>query len=186
MYWRGQDADYEEDMRILAVADGAFTEPETEQRAILFVMSVWPRCCPKAGLAVVEGDRLVRNVAFEGIAQTLSAVPDLDGDGLDELAFTGSFGMGGDESSSVTLVAFSPDSLVERGSTALSASSCASGRSDTPSTAAHIWARPGPEFWVERYTMNGCDETATWTSIGDAELLALDPPYGTYVELPVR
>jgi len=26
--------------------------------ATLFVMSLWPRCCPKTGLAILEGDQL--------------------------------------------------------------------------------------------------------------------------------
>lgn len=72
-WWRRYQSRGVEDLRIFARAEGAFTEPGTQQQVILFAMSVWPRCCPKTGLAIVEGDRLVRNVAFEGVAQGLAA-----------------------------------------------------------------------------------------------------------------
>ena len=40
-------------------SNGAFTQPDTEQQAVLYLMSLWPRCCPKMGLAIIEGDHLV-------------------------------------------------------------------------------------------------------------------------------
>jgi hypothetical protein len=184
-HWRGQDASYEEDVRVMGVADGAFTEAGSAQQAVLFLMSPWPRGNPKVGLAVVEGGRLVRNVAFEGLAQTLAAVPDLDGDGRDELVLTGEFGMGGEVSRSLTLAAFGDDGLVERGGTFLFGSDCA-GRGTSGSTAARVVAVPGPAFRVERYTQASCESEA-WETDGPEEPLALDPPAGTaYTDLPVR
>lgn len=183
-YWRGQDASYEEDLRIFSVAEGAFTEPDVQQQAVLFVMSVWPRCCPKTGLAIVEGDRLVRNVAFEGVAQELAAVPDLDGDGRDELAFTGEFGMGGQVSRSVTLASFGADGLADWGTTSILDSACAAGHDGA--SAARVLALPGPTFTVERFTQASC-EAETWAPAGEPEPLDLvAPEESTYVDLPVR
>ncbi|MEP0547926.1 MAG: hypothetical protein ABJF88_13405 [Rhodothermales bacterium] len=182
-YWQGKDASYEEDLRIFAVAEGAFTEPGAQQQAVLFVMSVWPRCCPKTGLAVVEGDRLVRNVAFEGVAQGLSAVPDLDGDGRDELALTGEFGMGGQVSRSVTLASFGTEGLADWGSTSLLDDSCAAGYDG--SSATHVTALPGPTFTVERYARASC-ESETWEPVGGPEALELvAPETSPYVDLRV-
>jgi hypothetical protein len=181
-YWQGQDPSYEEEVRVFAVAEGAFTEPGAGQQAVLYLMSLWPRCCPKMGLAVVEGERLVRNVAFEGTAQALSAVPDLDGDGRDELAYDGSFGMGGEESRSVMLVSFGAGGLAEWGGTSIYESNCATGAGDSRSTAARVLAVPGPAFTVERYAQPSC-ETATWEPVGGPEPLALTPSGVAYIEL---
>lgn len=189
IYWQGQDPSYEEEIRFFAVADGAFTQPGAAQHAVLFLMSPWPRGLPKSALAVVEGDRLVRNVAFEGIAQDLSAVPDLDGDGRDELAYTGTFGMGGQESRSLTLVSFGSDGLAERGGASIYESTCATGAGDSGSTAARVLALPGPSFGpsftVERYVQPSC-EAQTWEPVGGPEPLALDSMGVVYVELPVE
>ena len=182
-HWQAQDADYEEDARVFGVAGGAFTRPGAEQQAVLYLMSAWPRCCPKMGLAVVEDDRLVRNVAFESTAQDLAAVPDLDGDGLDELATSGFFGMGGYTSGSVTLVAFTPDSVRTWGNAPILADACAAMQDG--STAWRVLAHPGPIFITERYTQPSC-ESATWESAGGAEALELEPFSEEYVELAVE
>lgn len=184
IYWQGRDPSYEEDVRVLAITDGAFTRPEVEEQAVLYLMSLWPRCCPKMGLAVLEEDRLVRNVAFERVAQGLWAVSDLDGDGRDELVFDGTFGMGGQWSRSVTLAAFGDDALYDRVSVAVLDDACAAGHAG--STAARVSALPGPEFLVERYTRASC-ETETWEPAGDPEPLALDAlSDNPYVDLPVE
>lgn len=179
-YWQAQDADYEEDARVLGVAEGAFTAPAADQHAVLYLMSLWPRCCPKIGLAVIEEDRLVRNVAFETVAQDLAAVPDLDGDGLDELATSGIFGMGGSVSGSVTLLAFTPEGVHEWGSAPILEDACAAMRDG--STAWRVLAHPGPRFTAERYTQPSC-ESATWEPDGGAEPLELEPYEVAYTEL---
>ena len=182
-YWQGQDASYEEDVRFFGLAEGAFTQPGTRQQAVLFMMSPWPRCCPKMSLALIEGDRLVHQVAFEGSAQTLTASPDLDGDGRDEMVTTGWFGMGGQESGSMTVLAFGDDGLVEWGGTSISESDCAA-RGESGSTAARVTAVPGPAFTVEQFSASCSD--ATWRAVGGPELLTLVPfTESGYVVLPV-
>lgn len=184
-YWVKQDPEYEEEVRVLATADGAFTRPDTEQQAVLYVMSLWPRCCPKMGLAILEGERLVRNVAFEGVAQELVAVPDLDGDGRSELFYTGSFGMGGQESVTLTFLRFEADGLTEVGSTPISDNTCATGSEESMSTAARVLALPGPTFMVEHYLQASCEEES-WQHISGPELLELYPPSSVpYIDLLV-
>ena len=183
VHWQARDADYEEDARVLAVAEGAFTTPGADQHAVLYLMSLWPRCCPKLGLAVIEGDRAVRNVAFEAVAQDLAAVPDLDGDGLDELATSGIFGMGGSVSGGVTLLAFTPAGVRTWGSAPILEDACAAMRDG--STAWRVLAGPGPSFVTERYTQPSC-ESATWEPAGDAEPLELDLYEEDYVEIALE
>jgi hypothetical protein len=183
-HWQAQDPAYEEEVRVLAVAEGAFTEPGASQQAVLYLMSLWPRCCPKLGIAVVQDDALVRNVAFEASDQDLAAVPDLDGDGRDELVRTGSFGMGGQNSTSITLVSFGDAGLRTWGATGIQDDSCAAMQEG--GTAARITAVPGPEFTIERFTLASC-ETGEYTPDGGPEPFTFTPPdEETSVELPVR
>jgi hypothetical protein len=72
--WQAQDPDYEEEVMVMAVAEGAFSEPGASQQAVLYLMSLWPRCCPKMGIAVIEDGALVRTSRSRP-AQAL-AIPD--------------------------------------------------------------------------------------------------------------
>lgn len=181
-HWQGQDPEYEEEVQVMAVADGAFTEPGADQQAVLYLMSLWPRCCPKVGLAVIQDGRLVRNVAFESVAQELQAVPDLDGDGRDELVTTGTFGMGGQNTTGITLVSFGDEGLSEWGATTTRDEACAA--EQPGGTAARVTALPGPVFTIERYTQPSC-EAADWQPVGGPEPFEFDGQSGiVYVELP--
>jgi hypothetical protein len=183
-HWQAQDPSYEEEVQVMAVAEGAFTEPGASQQAVLYLMSLWPRCCPKMGIAVIQDDALVRNVAFEAPEQDLAAIPDLDGDGRDELAVTGSFGMGGENSTSVTLVSFADSGLRTWGGTMIAYDSCAAMQEG--GTAARITAVPGPEFTIESFSLVSC-ESGEWQPGGPPEPFEFPAPgEETSVELPVR
>ncbi|PAP75941.1 hypothetical protein [Rubrivirga marina] len=179
-HWTAQDPGYEEEVRVLAVADGAFTRPGAEEHAVLYLMALWPRCCPKVGLGIVEGTpevggpgRLVRNVAFEGPTIGVTTVPDIDGDGLDELALRSAFGMGGDVEESVRLVSVGASGLIERPGASVYRSGCAAGRDGEE--AVRIVATPGnpPTFTAETFARPGC-EGGSWTPSAPPEPLPLD------------
>jgi len=173
-HWRGQDPAYEEDLRVLDVAEGAFTQPGRRQEAVLYLMSPWPRCCPKMGIAIVEGGRLVANAAFEENAHRLSALSDFDGDGRDELVSIGEFGMGGQVSGSMTLITFGLDGPQDLGAHSLMESDCGA-RPDAGSGMAYlVLAQPGGSFTVERFTQP-CDGGG-WIPSSRAERLVMDRP----------
>ena len=183
-HWQAQDPAYEEEMRVMAVAEGAFTEAGASQQAVLYLMSLWPRCCPKLGIAIIQDGALVRNVAFEASDQDLAAVPDLDGDGRNELVLIGSFGMGGQETTSMTLVSFADAGLRTWGGTSIQDSACAAMQEG--GTAARISAVPGPAFTIEHFTMVSCD-SGEWQPAGAPEPFEFTPPdEETSVELSVR
>ena len=190
-HWTAKEPGYEEEVRVLGVAHGAFTRPGVSEHAVLYLMGLWPRCCPKIGLAILEedpasGGGLVRNAAFEGSTQTIRTVPDLDGDGLDELALIGEFGMGGYTSQSAALVAFGPDGLEGRGAFGTYEGGCAAGQDDE--TASRILARPGsaPTFTIETYVRSGCED-GLWTLMSGPEPVSVEPPAeDPYVDLPVE
>jgi hypothetical protein len=173
-HWQSADPAYEEDAQVLAVAEGAFTEAGASQRAVLYVMSLWPRCCPKMGLAVLEGDAPVRNLAFEGTFQDLRAVPDLTGDGLDDLVAMGTFGMGGQNSTSASVFSLAGGSMASLGGVSLREDGCAGSATDG-GMAQRVTARPGaaPSFFVETFTRATC-ESETWDASGPAAPLTME------------
>ncbi len=170
----------------MAVAEGAFSEAGASQQAVLYLMSLWPRCCPKMGIAIVQDGALVRNVGFEAPAQGLAAIPDLDGDGLDELAVTGSFGMGGENSSSVTLVSLADSGLRTWGGEMIQYDSCAAMQEG--GQASRITAVPGPAFTIERFALASCEsgEYQAGGSPEPFEFTAPAPEDELSVELPIR
>lgn len=193
-HWSAVAPGYEEEVRVLAVAPGAFTRPGANEHAVLYLMARWPRCCPKVGLAVVESapeaGRLVRNVAFEGSTRSARAVPDLDGDGLDEVALLSEFGMGGQVDGSVAVVAFRPAGVAGWQGTSIYQGGCAAGHDGEE--AVRLLAVPGrseratPAFQAERYGRSGCDG-GPWTPVGEPAPIDLEAvAEGIYVDLPVE
>ncbi|HET7692469.1 MAG TPA: hypothetical protein VFM44_05210 [Gemmatimonadota bacterium] len=183
-HWQAQDPDYEEEAGVMAVAEGSFSEPGVSQYAVLYLMSSWPRCCPKTGIAVVQDGELVRNVAFESPTHGLVAIPDLDGDGLDELALTGSFGMGGENTTSVTLVSLADSGLRTWGGEMIQYDAC--GAMQEGGQAVRITAVPGPAFTIERFSLASC-ESGEYQPGGPPEPFEFPAPgEETSVELPLR
>jgi hypothetical protein len=183
-HWSAQDPDYEEETRVMAVAEGSFTGSGAAQQAVLYLMSLWPRCCPRMGIAVVEDGALVRNVGFEAPTQLLTAVPDLDGDGRDELVMVGSFGMGGENSTSATLVSLADSGLRTWGGSMIGYDSCAG--SGSGGMAARITAVPGPQFSIENYELVSCDSGEFRLGSGPEPLEFPPPGEEMSVELPLR
>jgi len=169
-YWSAKDPNYREKLRVWGFASGAFTRPDVEQHAVLFMMSNIPRSWPPMGLAIVEGDRLVRNIAFVTIAQSVRALPDIDSDGLDELAFGGMFMGQGMVTEGVTLAAFGDVGLDDFGKATTFESACGAGYGDTGAFAARLSVVPGAEIIVEQYRQPSCD-SETWEPVGEPEPL---------------
>ncbi len=186
-HWRSQDAAFEEEFRVLSVAEGAFTRSGAGQHAILYLMSAEPRYDPKVGFAIVEGTALVRNLAF-GSANDLQSIPDLDGDGRNELALLYTYGMGGSSETGLTLASFDEGGVLrEWVRTNLADNSCATGSPYAQASTGRLLAAPGPVFMLERYVDAGCE--GTWVPAGEAESIEPDVAardHHSYTDLPVR
>jgi hypothetical protein len=78
------------------VTTGAFTRRGAKQRAVLYLYCSSGHNFEYSGVAVLEGNQVVANVALTGNQYAIGALPDLDGDGLQELLTrSGSTHMGG-------------------------------------------------------------------------------------------
>ena len=185
-YWSAEDSNFQEKLRVWGSASGAFTRPDAEQHAVLFMMSNIPHCCPPMGLAIVEGDQLVRNIAVVKTAQSVRAAPDIDGDGRNELVFGGGFMGQGMVTESVTLAAFGDEGLDDLGWAITFESACDAGYGDTGADASRLSFVPGGEIIVERFRQSSCDSD-TWEPVGEPEPLQpiADNEKADYVEIPL-
>lgn len=167
-YWSAQGA-YEEDVEVQSTATGRFSRSGVEQRVVLYRMSVYPRGFPMRGLALLEDGELVRNFAFTGLANDLQTLPDIDGDGRDEILFSGSFAMGGQFSWGVSLASFADEGIEHLGNAVLYDETCGMGRPELGGpTASRIWFTPGSGMTAQRYRRESC-EVKTWEPQGEPE-----------------
>ena len=169
-YWSAQEPDYTEDVRVLATASGAFTRPGVEQHAVLYRMSLYPRGFPKKGLAVLEGERLVRNIAFTALHDDVWALPDVDGDGRYELVFAQGFMQGGQVSQGIRLAVFGEEGLQDLGMVDTYESACGAGYEG--STSAEVWVVPGSPMMIQQYSQSSCEATE-WEPQGEPAALEL-------------
>lgn len=177
------DRPVEEPARAIAAVEGSFTAPGATERVVLSLVNRWPRCCPLVALALFRGDVPVGHWLVEGVNQSLALVPGGGGEGRDAVFMVGSFGMGGDESGSATLVRIGDDGPEELGTFGLFESSCASGRPGVTARAGVV-VEEGGALFVEEYHSD-CGEG--WTSTGERVPLELQAPYQAmeWMELPL-
>ncbi len=175
-YWTAREPGFQEDVRVLDTTTGAFTRPGIEQRAVLFRMSTHPRGFPKKGLAILEGDELVRNIAMVLLAENVDAYRNFDGSGRDAFALEGGFGMGGQYTRGETIAAFEEEGLVELGRVDTYNDICGTGRPDAPGpTSATITVAPGKGFMIQRFRKATCESESKREPVGEPEPLVLKP-----------
>lgn len=177
------DRPVEEPARAIAAVEGSFTAPGARERIVLSLVNLWPRCCPLVELALFRGEAPAGHWLLEGVNQSLALVPGGGGEGRDAVFMVGSFGMGGDESGSATLVRIGDGGPEELGTFGLFESSCASGRPGATARAGVV-VQEGGELFLEEYHSD-CGEG--WTSAGERVPLELQAPYQAmeWMELPL-
>ena len=184
-FWRARNPVYEHDYRVVATAAGAFTGAATTQTAVLYLLSRWPRALPNMGLVILDADgQLLHSYAFEASMQELAAAPDIDGDGLDELLLTGSFGMGGDNQSHITLLSLRDGGPQQLAEAVLATDSCASGSGERGSTAFRLTLLPGPLLHSEQFRRS-CEESAQWQAVSSETMPFGEPVDWFYTVLSV-
>lgn len=147
-------------LRVADAVDGSFTAGGAPQSAVLYADGVGSGCCPVGGIAIVEDGRLVQNVPVDG-GYALRRLPDLDGDGRDELAVSFGATQMGTTLTRVAVGQVGRDGLETWGSTLVYQDDCGGG-GDGP-RARRLVATPGriPVFSAERFDRT-CD-AGPWT-----------------------
>ncbi|THF68317.1 MAG: hypothetical protein E8F57_03410 [Methylophaga nitratireducenticrescens] len=188
-YWLEQNSVYEDDFRIMASTEGNFTRPESKQTAVLYLLSLWPRCCSNMGLAIIENEQLIRNIVFAGGTHHLYSVADINKDGLDELALISGFGIGGSNETTLSLISLDNSSTTLLGRFPLVEENCAtlSEHSEHNSFRILFDENSPDEFKLEHYH-SGCDEPTVSeipTSVSNVLIEAVDLK-DDYIDLPIH
>jgi hypothetical protein len=187
-YWLKHNTVYEEDFRIMDSREGNFTR-ERNQTAVLYLLSLWPRCCSNMGLAIVENQQLVRNIVFAGGTHHLFPVADINDDGLDELALVSSFGMGGSNETTLSVMSLANDSTILKGRFPLIQDNCATMSEHSERNFFRIsFDKNAPDqFSIEQY-QTGCNDvqdTDKVTSISSIPVEAAEINED-YIDLPIN
>lgn len=187
-YWRKRNTVYEDAFRIMASAEGAFTAPDRHQVAVLYLLSRWPRCCSNMGLAILEADKLIRNIVFAGSTHHLVSVADLNDDGLDELALVSSFGMGGSNETSVGIVSLSEQSTVLLGRFPLIQDDCATASEHSERHSFRIsYSKNAADRFAVAHYRSGCEEMAKNELVSvDSRIMEAVDVSEEYLDLPIN
>jgi len=174
-HW-GETESCRDELRVVGLATGSFTRPRSPQRAVLYVFCVTGHGFANNGLAVFERGRLVLHLAYEGgWENAIGAVPDLDGNGLDELLIAAGGTNQGQTTSSVRLVELRPGGPRSLGIVQVYEDDCGALPGQPTATAYQLYARPGPTpaFYREQFR-SGCD-ARRWTEVAGPEPVVLEP-----------
>jgi hypothetical protein len=161
--WSGDDA-CSEDFTVVGRASGAFTQPGANQTAVLYRFCDIGRQNGMSGIAVLESGRVAAHVAFKGGGESgISALPDVDEDGLSEIAIA-SFGSGqGTMDGGVTVIELGASGVKKLGFFGTYHDNCGTDERRLAERASVLYAVPGssPRFFIDRFTKS-CGESTRW------------------------
>lgn len=187
-HWESQNDDVSWAPGVAGVARGAFTQPGADQTAVLYTVGWSGHCCTFGGLAIVQDGRLVRNVALAYGGFGLRALPDVDGDGRDEVVFVGGGTGQGHTETSVFIEEVAEAGMERWGQAVVYEDDCGMDGSGASATRLTVEPGPTPAFFAERFENGGaCAGAGAWTPAGPRASVTLDEPFGDAgVDLPVR
>jgi hypothetical protein len=195
-YWQAQNPSYEEDFRVMDSTNGSYTGSGKQQTAVLYLMSLWPRCCSNMGLALIEDNRLVMNTVFEGGRQQLHSAGDLNNDALDELVLIGSFGMGGSNETGMEILSFGDLSFGDSHLTTIAnhtlvSDDCATLHDDSQIRAWLVTRHAGQSSPIQAELFTSSCENDSWNSTGTIDTLVMTEPLSAdstfgFIVLPVQ
>lgn len=174
----------EEEFSITGVATGAFTKKKVVQKAFLYEFCRTGNGFAFDGIVIAESGRLVAHFIYEGAwTGGLTKLPDINGNGLDELFITNFGGMHqGVSAVGIDVIEFSGASFREIGAMQIGMDDDGGveGDGETPNTFSYkITVKSGatPVFYREKFVQN--DKNA-WLKVGKIEraaMFALDYKY---------
>jgi hypothetical protein len=161
--WRGAEA-CSDAFAVLGRAREAFTRPGARQSAVLYRFCDTGRQTGMSGVAVLESGRVAAHVVFEGGGEdAVAALPDVDGDGLSEIAVSSAGTGQGYMAGRVAVVELGASGVRKLGAFVTYRNDCGSEERRLAERAAVLYAAPGstPRFFVEGAT-KPCEGPARW------------------------
>lgn len=167
----------EESVEVSALAQGAFTKPGSKQTLIFYQFCQTGNGLGAVGVAVIDSGRVIANYvsAESGWSVEARSLPDINQNGLDEIALYYSGGMHqGSGGTGVDIMEFSAAGLKGIGWFQ------AEGFTDTsPVFGYKVTVKPGktPAFFREKYVQNS---SGKWRKNGTLVPLKLTKAFGTF------
>jgi hypothetical protein len=160
---------------IIDVARGSFTQPGANQVSILYKYCETAHNFALDGLAITDDDRVVAHIVYEGAWNAAAAaLPDINGNGLSEIAIdTRGMNMG-EGWATISIIEFSKNSITKFGSTETESYSCGA-VGNQHSRAYVIYVKPGatPIFYHVSYEQ-ACSLPAPWKKSGGLQRISLE------------
>jgi hypothetical protein len=141
----------------LDIAEGSFTRPRAKQKAVLYIVCAYGHGMAYDGIAIIESGNLVAHVKYEGgVDRAIGALPDINGNGLSELLFSGGGTWQGSTSWQFKIIELTPEKIVRFGMAGVYEENCALQDPPCPATAKRISVHPGPSpgFFEEVFDRN--------------------------------
>ncbi|MDQ6787218.1 MAG: hypothetical protein M3033_10460 [Acidobacteriota bacterium] len=168
----------EESFSITGVASGAFTKKDSTQKAFLYEFCETGNGLANDGILITEAGRVVAHFIYEGASTGgLNSLPDLNGNGVDELLITNYGGMHqGISGTGIDVIEFFGKSLKEIGATEIEYAEETEKGEKGYSYKISVKTGASPVFYREKFVKKG----KTWRKVGNvakAEMFKLDYKY---------
>lgn len=168
--WKANDA-CQEDFSIVAETNGSFTKANTQQTAVLYRFCTTGHNFANNGIAIIENNKIVTHIVYEGAEDyDMSALQDINGNGLSELIIEDGSTNQGYTVSVINIIELSSNSVKKFGITETYEDDCGAVEKCT-STAYRVLVKGGsaPTFYRETYKK----KNKNWIAIGKAKPLKL-------------
>lgn len=158
------------DPAVLDVANGSFTRPGSDQRAILYRYCVTGHNMALNGIAIIEKSGIAAHIVYEGDWSTaIGALPDLNGNGLTKILIASGGTNQGVAWSGISIIEISGDGVTALGSTMTGSDDCGANENNCRTEAHRIFVKAGkaPVFFKETFTgKSGRSAKDSWKKSG--------------------
>lgn len=172
------DDDSGKDTSIIGAAEGAFTKPDSKQKAFLYERCRSGRSFGIGGIMIVEDGKVVMHYIYgeNGLDSDISALPDVNKNGLSEIVLEGGGTGQGYTSGVIDIFEFKSGvlSFLGRADTYSDNSGAAEEDSKVLTTAYKILVQAAADPVFSRDTYEKRGNAKTWTLTKKAEKLSLD------------
>jgi hypothetical protein len=180
--WR--DRECSADFEILDSAQGSFTEPRSDQKAVLYRYCMTGHNFALNGIAIIENDQVVAHIVYEGTWDyEIDALPDMNGNGLSEMLVAAGGTNMGETWGVIALCEFDGHGIKKIGHTDTYADNCGIEHA-TGAEASRLYARVGktPVFYRETF-MTTCTGDDPWKKSGAIEQIVLQGDLIEYLRI---
>ncbi len=182
--WRGADV-CSDAFEVIGRVRGSFTRPGARQSAVLYRFCDVGRQTGMSGVAVLEAGRVAAHVVYEGGGEdAIAALPDVDEDGLSEIAIAGTGTGQGTMDRGMSILELGPRGVKKLGFFAIYHDDCGTEHRRPAERAAVLYATPGPapRFFVDRFT-RPCEAKVRWRAASARAPIQPDEDETTYRRL---